>query len=600
MKDTKEIASSGNSMSQSVEEDVGSFGTNSTVTVGSSEVADTILMYEENNNNNNHINEDPRVRGNDVIAEHCIAGGDSIPTTTTMPKANNIASSPIEINKNPRMQAQAEAARNRRRKKRRTRAGDSFCNGTFDDLYYITEDRLGEGAYATVWTCVNRFTHKEYAVKIIDKHIAGHSRMRVFKEVELLHKCANRPNILQLIEYFENNDNFYLVFEKMYGGTLLHRIEQCEHFDEIEAARVVRDIATALAFLHDHGIAHRDLKPANILCETEDKVSPVKICDFDLASGCRTGMLETIRTPELSSPVGSAEYMAPEVVDTFVFEESHSYDKRCDIWSLGVIMYIMLSGHPPFVGACGEDCGWDFGEACQVCQDMLFASIKSGEYTFPEEQWNGISNDAKELISHLLVRDRSSRYTAHQVLQHPWIKGTATGAPLFTPKLLSRRNSSTYDLTQFAAHAVAFERKLAFNDNTVCPALNLGVAQLRLSLSSNKKLGSRSRSGFGSLQPPPECKEESGGETQDTSGILFTTTTATQSDAAGGDNDRSSQHGQDNNATGDNNTQEAGKKNSSSGQAQLQSCTVAAHLVSNSHPANNSTLGFSLKSIEGV
>lgn len=102
-------------------------------------------------------------------------------------------------------------------------------------------------------------------------------------------------------------------------------------------------------------------------------MSPVKICDFDLASGCRTSMRDPVRTPELSSPVGSAEYMAPEVVDAFVFEETISYDKRCDIWSLGVITYIMLSGRPPFVGSCGEDCGWDVGEACRSCQDMLFA-----------------------------------------------------------------------------------------------------------------------------------------------------------------------------------------------------------------------------------
>lgn len=401
-------------------------------------------------------------------------------------------SNPIDINQSTRMQVAAQAARQRRRKKRRTRAGDSFCNGTFDDLYTISDELLGEGAYATVWTCINKYTNKEYAVKVIEKHVAGHSRMKVFKEVELLHQCTGRSNILQLIEYFEDNDRFYLVFEKMYGGTLLHRIEKSEHFDECEAARVVKDIATALAFLHDKGIAHRDLKPANILCETADKVSPVKICDFDLASGCRS-FLEPIKTPELSSPVGSAEYMAPEVVDTFVFEESLSYDKRCDIWSLGVITYIMLSGHPPFVGACGNDCGWDFGEACQACQDMLFASIKRGEYSFPEEQWSGVSNDAKDLISHLLVREKSLRYNAHQILAHPWIKGTASEAPLSTPLLLSRRDSSTHDLTQFAAHAVAYERKLACNckdKNSIVMGLN------NLHLNAPEKSALAKRRGF--------------------------------------------------------------------------------------------------------
>lgn len=571
MKDTKDIVTSTNSPSRS--DDVGSFGTtSSTMTSQSPNDADSLLMYEVNNNNNHNEGDDR----NDANVESYHA---EEATTAPVPTVN-VTSSPIEINQNLRVQAQAEAARSRRRKKRRTRAGDSFCNGSFDDLYYITDNCLGEGAYATVWTCVNRFTRNEYAVKIIDKHIAGHSRTRVFKEVELLHKCANKPNILQLIEFFENNEKFYLVFEKMYGGTLLHRIEQSEHFDEIEAARVVKDIATALAFLHDAGIAHRDLKPANILCETEDKVSPVKICDFDLASGCRTGVLDSIRTPELSSPVGSAEYMAPEVVDAFVYEEFHSYDKRCDIWSLGVIMYIMLSGHPPFVGECGEDCGWDFGEACHECQDMLFASIKRGEYTFPEDRWSGISNDARELISHLLVRDRSMRYTAHQILQHPWIKGTATDAPLFTPKLLSRRDSSTYDLTQFAAHAVAYERKLAFNDSPGGTALNLSVAQLRLSSSASKlACKGKSRSGFSERAQRDVCEKNDDREDPTTATTDVSNNEDSSGSNEGGDTKASLQQQQDMTA------------------ASAQSCTVVAHL---SHPAAKSTLGFSLKSIEGV
>ncbi|CAK8689596.1 unnamed protein product [Clavelina lepadiformis] len=476
---------------------------------------------------------------------------------SVMPNTASV-SEPIEINPTKRLQA-AQAARQRRRKKRRTRAADSFCNGTFDDLYYITDELLGEGAYARVWTCVNKYTNKQYAVKIIEKHVAGHSRMKVFKEVELLHQCTGRSNILQLIEYFEDSERFYLVFEKMYGGTLLHRIEKSEHFDECEAARVVKDIATALAFLHDKGIAHRDLKPANILCETADKVSPVKICDFDLASGCRSSIMEPIRTPELSSPVGSAEYMAPEVVDTFVFEESLSYDKRCDIWSLGVITYIMLSGHPPFVGACGEDCGWDVGEACQACQDMLFASIKSGEYSFPEEQWSGVSNDAKDLISHLLVRDRSSRYNAHEILEHPWIRGSASETPLSTPQLLSRRDSSTHDLTQFAAHAVAYERKLACNDNST---IVQDFSQIRLSPPGNSALAKR-RLGTS----PPSASDL---------GIMM----KYNADSAATIKQSPQKH---------NGTTAAGH-----------TCATMARLVTSARGTAKATMGFGLKSIQGT
>jgi len=471
-------------------------------------------------------------------------------------QSSTTISDPIEIlHQNKARMAVAAAARNRRRKKKRTRAADSFCSGTFEDLYYISGELLGEGAYAKVWTCINRFTDKECAVKIIEKHVAGHSRMKVFKEVELLHKCAGRPNILQLLEYFEDRDRFYLVFEKMYGGTLLHRIEQCAHFDENEAARVVKDIATALAFLHDNGIAHRDLKPANILCETVDKVSPVKICDFDLASGCRSSPCDPTLTPELSSPVGSAEYMAPEVVDTFVFDETLHYDKRCDIWSLGVITYIMLCGHPPFVGECSKDCGWDFGEACQTCQDMLFASIKRGEYSFPDETWKGVSNEAKDLISHLLVRDRSSRYSAHEVLTHPWISmsspSDSTSVKSSVSSLMSRRNSSTHDLTEFASYAVAYERKLASNDNNAA-AVTKGLSALRLSIPGTSSLHQRR---LGAIADADD--EMSDASNNSLNGASGKTTTA--------------QH----------------------------SCAVVAHLVS-SAAAAKATLGFGLKSMQGT
>nr|KAG5709546.1 hypothetical protein BaRGS_001596 [Batillaria attramentaria] len=160
------------------------------------------------------------------------------------------------------------------------------------------------------------------------------SRSKVFKEIEIFHNCHGNENILNLVEYFEEEDRFYLVFDKMLGGTLLANIERRGHLTEREASLVVRDIAKALDFLHGKGIAHRDLKPENILCERLDEVVPLKICDFDLASNNDS---DGTKTPELLTPVGSAEYMAPEVVDAWV-GESFSYDKRCDLWSLGIIL----------------------------------------------------------------------------------------------------------------------------------------------------------------------------------------------------------------------------------------------------------------------
>ncbi|XP_073500155.1 MAP kinase-interacting serine/threonine-protein kinase 1 isoform X2 [Phyllobates terribilis] len=360
------------------------------------------------------------------------------------------------------------------------------------DLYRLTEEMLGEGAYAKVQGCVSLQSGKEYAVKIVEKK-TGHSRGRVFREVETLYQCQGNKNILELIEFCEDDARFYLVFEKLRGGSILSHIQRKKHFNEKEASMVVRDIAMALDYLHTKGIAHRDLKPENILCECEDKVSPVKICDFDLGSGMKLNSACTpISTPELTTPCGSAEYMAPEVVEVFT-EEATFYDKRCDLWSLGVILYILLSGYPPFVGHCGTDCGWDRGEVCRVCQNKLFESIQEGHYEFPERDWAHISSQAKDLISNLLVRDAKDRLSAAQVLQHPWVQGDAPERGLPTPLVL-QKNSSTKDLTLFAAEAIAVKRQLSQHDSDLSEdgeSFIQKICSMRLSPPSKSRLAKR-------------------------------------------------------------------------------------------------------------
>ncbi|XP_038056465.1 MAP kinase-interacting serine/threonine-protein kinase 1-like isoform X2 [Patiria miniata] len=376
--------------------------------------------------------------------------------------------------------------RRRRKKKRRSPVGPS----KFEDVYLMTDEVLGTGAYASVITCTHIPSGKNYAVKMIRKR-PGNSRSKVFREVETLYHCQGHKNILQLIEFFEDDERFYLVFDKMEGGALLHHIEQRRTFTEQEASMVVRDIASALTFLHNKGIAHRDLKPENILCESKHSISPIQICDFGLGSGIHMNSRYNtpLTTPELLTPVGSAEYMAPEVVDAFIDDdEASAYDKRCDLWSLGVILYIMLSGQPPFVGNCTEDCGWDNGGACQECEDMLLHSIQAGIYDFDGAEWDTISDDAKDLISNLLVRDASKRYTAEMVLGHPWIQ-RAPMTPLHTPSII-KRNNSAKDLCQFAAEAVLCNRLVAqkeeqeeelsestpTNDWNMRPALPFGLS----------------------------------------------------------------------------------------------------------------------------
>ena len=128
------------------------------------------------------------------------------------------------INREAAIEAQREAAKKVRRKKKRTASSTSLASNTFQELYKLTGEVLGQGAYASVQTCVNIYTEVEYAVKIIEK-VPTHSRARVFKEIDLFHHCQGHPNIIQLIEYFEENDRFYLIFEKVSGGQLLDHIQ---------------------------------------------------------------------------------------------------------------------------------------------------------------------------------------------------------------------------------------------------------------------------------------------------------------------------------------------------------------------------------------
>nr|XP_027206119.1 calcium/calmodulin-dependent protein kinase type IV-like isoform X3 [Dermatophagoides pteronyssinus]XP_027206120.1 calcium/calmodulin-dependent protein kinase type IV-like isoform X4 [Dermatophagoides pteronyssinus] len=426
-----------------------------------------------------------------------------------------------------------------RRKKRITTNINSSSVGAinFSDLYYLSGEVLGEGAYASVHEC-RSFEHdqKRYAVKVIEKGERGHSRSRVFREIEIFFKCRGHQNIIQFVEYFEDNDRFYLIFEKVEGGQLLAHIQKRIHFTEHEASQIVRDIANALKFLHSRGIAHRDLKPENILCYSESQVCPVKICDFDLGSGIIPSDSSPVSTPELLTPVGSAEFMAPEVVDAFMGEAS-PYDKRCDLWSLGVITYILLCGYPPFYGCCGSDCGWERGEFCQACQDQLFNCIQKGIYDFPEREWAYISEEAKDLIRHLLVKDASQRYTAEMVLNHPWVQYGGPRTFLQTPKII-RRNNSAKDLAAFAESANAMKR--LFIKNLYSNSISL-VAELGSQNSRQKLFSHIERSDEGDSGTDHECNSALG-DGSESYGLQFAlqhTSTDSDATAASGGSDHS-------------------------------------------------------------
>lgn len=346
-----------------------------------------------------------------------------------------------------------EEAKLKRKKKKR--AGRRLSSHSFNDLYKRTGEVLGEGSYGKVETCINAFTGMEYAVKTIEKNPGYYSRSKVMKEIEIYYVVQGHTNIIQLIEYFEEADRFYLIFEKICGGPLLQHIQARTRFTEAEASTIIKDLAGALKFLHSRGIAHRDLKPENVLCVNDNSACQVKLCDFDLCSEAHN----KCSTPQLLTPVGSCDYMAPEVVNTFIADdydyddlELH-YDKKCDIWSLGVLMYILLCGYPPFSGNCGSDCGWNLGEECKDCNALLFFSIREGRVVFLEKDWSNISTEAKHLIKSLLEKDVSKRLDAEEVLNHPWIVNEGCSNTLVTPHNLARHTSlkELLDFTETAA-----------------------------------------------------------------------------------------------------------------------------------------------------
>jgi len=208
------------------------------------------------------------------------------------------------------------------------------------------------------------------------------------------------------------------------------------------------------------GIAHRDLKPENVLCANKDSVTPVKLCDFDLGSGikfCSGGGIDN--TPQLLTPVGSAEFMAPEIVEAFIedTERDLTYDKRCDLWSLGVMLYILLCGYPPFSGNCGEECGWNQGEACDDCQANLFDNIQDGRFEFHASEWSHISQGAKDLIKKLLIKNARSRLSATGVLAHPWLITASAKTELTTPATM-RSHNNVKQLSRFADSAAQVNR----------------------------------------------------------------------------------------------------------------------------------------------
>ena len=266
-------------------------------------------------------------------------------------------------------------------------------------LYNICEDyhigeEIGRGSHGKVYKCTHKESNITRAVKLITKdRVADYERF--VTEISVL-KDLDHPNIVKIIETFECKRLCYLILEYYSGGNLFDRILQDRNFSEQKAACIMKSLLSAVSYFHSFKICHRDLNPENCLYISTDPNSDIKIIDFGLSS-------ITNETEALHDVKGSPHYMSPEMLEG-------SYSLSADIWSLGVILYLLLSGNPPFTGSTNEE---------------ILLSIYNASLNFRQKAFRSVSNPAKELISRMLMKDPQYRITAEEALNHRWISGAS-------------------------------------------------------------------------------------------------------------------------------------------------------------------------------
>lgn len=277
-------------------------------------------------------------------------------------------------------------------------------NSAFRERYQL-KGVLGNGNYSVVREAVDKKTGDHVAVKCIDKKkLTAEDEEALKIEVGVLSEISH-ANIIDMYGFFEESKNYYIVTEYMQGGELFDRIVKKEYYSEKDAQEVVKLLGSAIKYCHDRGIVHRDLKPENILMKNEKEDSEVKIADFGFARKEQSGGLTTA--------CGTPGYVAPEIIT------NSKYDRAVDMWSLGVIIYILLCGYPPFYNSN---------------QAQLFQQIRNGQFEYDDPYWTDISQSAKDMISGLLTVDPKKRLTVDQMLSHPWVQASVEDKDL-TPAL---------------------------------------------------------------------------------------------------------------------------------------------------------------------
>eukprot|EP01138_Halocafeteria_seosinensis_P014330 gb/GECG01014630.1/.p1 GENE.gb/GECG01014630.1/~~gb/GECG01014630.1/.p1 ORF type:complete len:348 (+),score=60.37 gb/GECG01014630.1/:1-1044(+) len=261
---------------------------------------------------------------------------------------------------------------------------------------YEINKQIGRGHYGNVYAGNNKKTGKEVAIKILKRSKSRPHRLKL--EVDILRKIGKHPNVVELYEIFEDKENVILVSELLHGGELFERIVAHGPYKEKYAAKLFIKLTQTVRFLHQQSIVHRDLKPENLLMTTKGADAEIKLTDFGLSR------LLTGGRDAMSTVCGTWAYSAPEVK---IFRKTYSH--MVDLWSLGILLYVMLAGYHPF------------DPEGNAAEEVLQQNIKQGKYDFDDPEWEHVSDSAKDLIGKLIQLQPENRLDTDGVLQHPWI-----------------------------------------------------------------------------------------------------------------------------------------------------------------------------------
>ncbi|KAI4348853.1 hypothetical protein L6164_009523 [Bauhinia variegata] len=298
--------------------------------------------------------------------------------------------------------------------------------------YYNLGKKLGNGQFGTIFLCVEKETGKQYACKSIAKRklLTDDDVEDVRREIQIMHHLSGSQDVISIKGAYEDPVAVHLVMELCSGGELFDRIVERGRYTERKAAKLARTIVSVIEACHSLGVMHRDLKPENFLFVNEEEDSPLKAIDFGLSVFFKPGEIFT-------DVVGSPYYVAPEVL-------RKRYGPEADVWSAGVIIYILLRGVPPFWGESEKE---------------IFREVLHGDLDFSADPWPNISEDAKDLVRKMLVRDPKQRITAHEVLCHPWIQvdAVAPDRPLDSAVLSRLKQFSAMNKLKKMAHRVIAE-----------------------------------------------------------------------------------------------------------------------------------------------